>query len=266
MHCTDCETCLDEVSAGDPCPWCGGVSRSANACPDPATARGEAHIPPTTADSHFPNGSEETSVRDDHGHWVSRRNYLGQSSQEFGGSPIQGEDGVLQVCWVLQMALEQKEGLSFEGGFSVPPGPEEGVDAQALMADGSPFRVQVVGVIAEATQRSLRQQGHTSARKTADALAGEVCSALQKKTKSYPIAQKRKLVLALDATKSPGHAHKSVAQALKRNEQHLSVATCSEFQAVWLVGSTVDRTFRLDQSGKLTASGALQHGPPRPLA
>jgi hypothetical protein len=102
-------------------------------------------------------------------------------------------------------------------------------------------------VIAEATQRSLRQKGHTSARKTADELAGEVCSALQKKTKSYPIAQKRKVVLALDATKSPGHAHKSVVQALKRNEQHLSVATHSEFQAVWLVGSTVDRTFRLDQ-------------------
>jgi hypothetical protein len=196
------------------------------------------------ADSNLPDGSKETVVSSADFRSTTRSTPAG-TSHEFSGQPVRGEHDVLQVCEVLHEALRRR-GVTVVGKFRKPTGRERGIDAAGRTVDGLVLRVQVIGVIRQATMTQLGREGRASSGKNDLQLADEICDAVTRKTARYPATQRNEMVLALDAIRSPGHATRAVVEALRtgRCKNRLQL---SGFQSIWLVGPTADRTYQLDK-------------------
>jgi len=130
--------------------------------------------------------------------------------------------------------------------FRMPTGREGGFDAEGHTVDGSVIRVQVTGVLDQATMAQLGRAGHVSSQKNLVQLANEICDAIRRKIASYSVAQRNEVALALDAIRSPGHATSAVVEALRRGPCK-EILRSSGFQAIWLVGPTVDLTYLVDE-------------------
>ncbi|MFI7588804.1 hypothetical protein ACIB24_17185 [Spongisporangium articulatum] len=152
--------------------------------------------------------------------------------QTFAGRPPRHEDDVLEVCALLRAALVGL-GLSL-GPFVVDGGRVDDVDATADTADGDTIQLQVVRAAQEQVWRQLGREGQASSMTTDAELALAVVDAVKHKHGKYPMEQRARLVLAVDAIRAPGFALDGVVQRL-RADYRVELAEAG-FRAVWLIG------------------------------
>jgi hypothetical protein len=210
------------------------------ASPVVETARGRGSIPSARAvsHSHFDDGSESIVI----GSVEFRSSSLtgGEDQrQDFYGRAAQNEEEVLQVCRSLRAALN-RDGAAW-GTFRLPPSSHDDVDAIAEDGAGAILRVQVTRVERAAWQ-TLAREGQATSRRTVEELAADIRAAVESKL-GYPRAQRRELLLALDAIRSPGYVHDVVAAAFLAD--HREWAASLGYRAIWLVGPTAELTRQL---------------------
>jgi hypothetical protein len=80
-------------------------------------------------------------------------------------------------------------------------------------------------------------------RRSVQELAVDIRTAVESKSKKYSSAQRSKLLLALDAIRSPAYVHDAVLAAFLA--AHGPWVASLGYRAIWLVGPTVDLTRRL---------------------
>ena len=120
--------------------------------------------------------------------------------QSFEGPPPENETDVLQVCGTLREALSRRG--EHWGPFEVPDRVD---DVDAFARDGNKkLDAQVTRVEREAW-RELARTGSSDARRSPDELAEEIRAAVEHKSSQHGAAQRGALLLALDASRSPGH-------------------------------------------------------------
>jgi hypothetical protein len=66
---------------------------------------------------------------------------------------------------------------------------------------------------------------------------------IDNKARRYPPAQRKVLVLALDAIRAPGYTQRWVVDVIRN--QHTEQIAQFGFSAIWLVGPTAELTYRL---------------------
>lgn len=207
----------------------------------PETAHARVSLPPPRVVTHsrFDDGSESINVGSEEFRSSSITGSDDQR-QDFHGRPAQGEEDVLQVCRSLRAAL-QREGEAWDS-FSLPPSSQDDVDAIAQDGTGGVLRVQVTRVEHAAWERLARDRQATLQRTIGERVA-DIRAAVESKSKRYPPAQRSKLLLALDAIRSPGHVHDAVVEAFLRD--HGQWAAAVGYRAIWLVGPTAALTRQL---------------------
>lgn len=88
---------------------------------------------------------------------------------------------------------------------------------------------------------TLAQTGQATLQRSIEERVADIRAAVE--SKLYPDAQRRKLLLALDAIRSPGHVEDAVVAAFLAT--HGTWAVGLGHRAIWLVGPTVELTRRL---------------------
>lgn len=242
--CSDCEyeygneVTAEAIAAGRvTCPICGSTRISARALAGTAEAVVTAPSPRVATYSHYPDGTEEITVG---GEGFRSSSIAGGNDQrqEFHGRPAQNEEDVLQVCRSLRAAL-QREGQVW-GRFSLPPARTDDADAVAEDDAGAVLRVQVTRV-ERVAWGTLAQHGQATLQRSIDVRVADIRAAVE--SKLYPDAQRRKLLLALDAIRSPGYVEDPVVAAFLA--AHGAWAAGLGYRAIWLVGPTAELTHRL---------------------
>jgi hypothetical protein len=102
------------------------------------------------------------------------------------------------------------------------------------------IRVQVTRV-ERAAWGTLAQSGQATLQRSIEERVADIRAAVA--SKLYPDAQRRKLLLALDAIRSPGYVEDPVVAAFLAT--HGTWAAGLGYQAIWLVGPTAELTHRL---------------------
>jgi hypothetical protein len=217
----------DEPKAEDAAP----VAETAYARGSAASARAVTH-------SHFDDGSELIVVGSE-GFRSSSGAGGNDRRQDFQGHPAQGEEDVLQVCRSLQGALAL-QGETWDR-FS-PASSADDVDAVARNDAGAELRVQVTQV-ERAAWKTLAQARQATSQRSVEELVADIRTAVESKSRKHSPAQRSKLVLALDAIRSPGHVHEPVPTAFLTD--HGQWAAGLGYQAIWLVGPTAVLTRQL---------------------
>jgi hypothetical protein len=189
--------------------------------------------------SHFPDGREEIVVGSE-GFRSSSAAGSQDRRQEFQGRPAQGEEDVLQVCRSLRGALG-RHGETWSP-FASTPSPHDDADAIARNGAGAELRVQVTQVERDA-QKTLAQAGQAMSQRGVSELVADIRTAVKAKADKHAPAQRGKLMLALDAIRSPGHVHEPVPTRFLAD--HGQWAAGLGYQAIWLVGPTAELTRRL---------------------
>lgn len=243
-YCSDCEyqyvneVTAEAIAAGRvSCPICGSTHISARALAGTAEVVVTAPSPRVATHSHYPDGTEEIAVG---GEGFRSSSIAGgnHQRQNFHGRPAQNEEDVLQVCRSLRAAL-QREGQVW-ARFSLPPTQADDADAVAEDDTGAVLRVQVTRV-ERAAWGTLAQTGQATLQGSIEERVENIRAAVE--SKLYPDAQRRKLLLALDAIRSPGYVEDAVVAAFLAT--HGTWAAGLGYQAIWLVGPTVELTRRL---------------------
>jgi hypothetical protein len=212
-----------------------------DAAPVAETARVRVTVPPVrvVTHSHFEDGSELIVVGSE-GFRSSSGAGGSDRRQDFQGRPAQGEEDVLQVCRSLRGALAL-EGKIWDR-FSLTPSSADDVDAVARNDAGAELRVQVTQVERTAW-KMVAQAGQATSQHSVVELVADIWTAVKSKAKQHSPAQRSKLVLALDAIRSPGHVHEPVPTRFLVD--HGQSAAGLGYQAIWLVGPTAELTRRL---------------------
>jgi hypothetical protein len=157
------------------------------------------------------------------------------------GKSTTNEDGVPAVCERLVRVLV-KAGAHW--GAVVPNTAANDVDAWASAPDGTLLEMQVIRASVNAKRyAALTRRGQVEEALNCDDAADELCAAVMKKAK-YPIEQRRKLTLVLDATKLASHTFAQVFDSFHR--RHADTCKALEFGSVWVVGATDPAVTRLD--------------------
>jgi hypothetical protein len=206
-----------------------------------AHARATASAPRVVTVSHYPDGSEEIVVGSE-----GFRSSSDGRRQDFQGRAAQGETDVLQVCRSLRAALER--GGERWGRFEKPTTPTD-VDAIATNDKDQTLQVQVTQV-ERAAWNLLAPDRPVSLQRTVNELVAAIRAAVDakgdpspKRRKGIPRAQRKRLLLALDAIRSPGYVHEPVVAAFL--DQYREWAASLGFRAIWLVGPTAELTHQL---------------------
>jgi hypothetical protein len=126
------------------------------------------------------------------------------------------------------------------GPFSLPSTQADDADAVAEDTAGAVLRVQVTRVERTAW-RTLAQSGQATFDRGIEERVADIQAAVE--SKLYPEPQRRKLLLALDAIRSPGHVEDSVVVAFLA--AHGAWAAGLGYRAIWLVGPTTELTHQL---------------------
>lgn len=136
------------------------------------------------------------------------------------------------------------ERLNRDGGqwgpAVAPPPPEGGVDCVSRGPEGL-LEIQVTTPETE-IWKDLRQTGHVS-RASSDA-AGLVIAMRESVRRKGHVDGMADMILALDATRAPAYALRSVVAEFRA--KHADEASAVGYREVWVVGPTVDLVHRLD--------------------
>jgi hypothetical protein len=240
MFCPDCGEVLDDVDPADPCPGCGGNRRSANASAQSAMASGAAPQPMIIAHSHPGDVGEEITVGAPRYRSSSAAD-PGGGRQVFDGEPPRNEQDVQQVCGILREALAQV-GERW-GPFIVEPESSDS-DVDAVAGDGHDGRLQVQVTRAEQDiWGEVARTGGAETVETSERLASAIWSAITKKSKNLALAQRARLVLVVDANRTPGYLRRTVIEVFRAH--YGDQAADLGYKAIWLVGPTADLTRQL---------------------
>jgi hypothetical protein len=212
-----------------------------DAAPVAETAHARVSVPPVrvVTHSHFDDGSEEIVVGSE-GFRSSSGAGGEDRRQDFQGRPAQGEEDVLQVCRSLRGAIAH-QGETWDR-FSPALSSQDDVDAVARNDAGAELRVQVTQV-ERAAWKTLAQTRQATSQRSVEELVADIRTTVESKSKKHTPAQRSKLLLALDAIRSPGHVHEPVPARFLAD--HGPWAAGLGYQAIWLVGPTAVLTRRL---------------------
>lgn len=235
MFCPDCGQILDDVDVGDPCPECGGTRRSANA-PAGSASGTVAALDPTAVGHSQLVGGERIDVGSTAYRSSSVANAM-EDRQRLDGDRPQNEQDVEAVCGLLREAL----GLLGEnyGRFRVPLEVDD-VDCIADGLHGNSLRVQVTRVERKAWAEMARN-GSAESTETNEQRADAIIAAVM--AKRLPPQQRRQLVLALDAVRTPAYVRSDVVDVFR--DKYGSAAAQLGYQAIWLVGPSATLTVKL---------------------
>jgi hypothetical protein len=188
--------------------------------------------------SHLADGSERIDVGSRQFRASSHAG-PGADRQSFEGRSPRNEEDVSEVCAVLRVALRE-DGEEW-GVFELQEGQVNDVDAVAHNDTGR-LSVQVVRVEQE-VWAELGRSGQADRSIAAAGLAPAVLRVIDNKARCYPPAQRKVLVLALDAIRAPGYTQRWVVDVIRN--QHTEQIAQFGFSAIWLVGPTAELTYRL---------------------
>jgi len=152
------------------------------------------------------------------------------------GKSKQGEDGTEKIGNLL---IKKKYGdclvewdVLIQGRDSKQ---EAGYDIKAARG-GTNLKIQVTRV-ESAIWKILNNHGHVKKQVTLREAAEIVFQSYLNKEQKYPKALKKELILALDATETPGFAFDSITEIIKL--KYLSQFKKSDFMEIWLVGPSI---------------------------
>jgi len=207
------------------------TARDATAAPQTVHAGAGIPAPTITAESV---GEGVTSVVVGRGREFRSQSESGSTQrQQFAGSTPKNEDDVLEVCGVLQRALNVA-GASW-GPFSRCQGPEYDVDATSQNEHGSLIKVQVTRVVPGSTWEVVGRTGQATGSDDTETLSDHIHAAITKKVAKSTPGDRKNMVLALDAFRSPGYVAVQVLQAYK--VRHGTEAREFGYRGIWLVGT-----------------------------
>jgi hypothetical protein len=233
MFCPDCGEILDDVDPADPCPGCDGNRRSANV---PAqSAMGSVAAPQPTIITHSRPGDigEEINVGAPRYRSSSTADPKG-GRQVFDGEPPRNEEDVQLVCDILREALAQVG--KHWGPFIVEPETSDSdVDAVAEDGHGGHLRVQVTRAEQDIWEEVARTGGAETV-ETGEQRAAAIWYAITKKSKNLVLTQRARLVLVVDANRTPGYLRRNVIDVFRAH--YGDQATSLGYIAIWLVGPT----------------------------
>lgn len=159
------------------------------------------------------------------------------------GTPPQNEEDALDIAARLVRSLN-REGDSWS---EVEQGTAD-IDALAKDA-GPPARTLEMQVVRASTNKdiwkTMAQTGSAQKRMAVAECAHDLLQSITKKANKYPLAQRKRLTLILDAGRTPSHTFTTVHQHF-RNQSGTLCADFS-FSSVWVVGHTDALVARLDQ-------------------
>jgi hypothetical protein len=157
-----------------------------------------------------------------------------------GPAPRNEEDG-LQICGRLVRTLNKKG-----NDWSAPVEGKQDIDGYSTDPFGDELLMQVVRA---SNNTKLWQELNTVGSATIDydpgSAAREMMDAIRKKSKKYPAEQKRRMVLVLDAARTPSHTFQQVLDVFRT--KHREECQNAGFGQVWAVGPQDSLVERLDQ-------------------
>jgi len=250
MYCRQCGNRVDGlVSLGladgpAACPVCGCTSREFRKALSTSVTAGAGYSALTKHDGE--ERAFQESPRDNLAA-TGERQQDGLLSFTLEGTPRQGEADTLPACRILVDALNAA-GANWSPPQKRQGGTECGVDCISVdrRDPKKTLFVQVVRADVRsrfwhllAMRRKVGEQRITTGR-----ILKRLKRAIEQKRKKIADRDRSELTLALDATRLPAYAFKSVVE-----EFHLKLGSWAGqlgFQSIWVVGPTVGLTRRLD--------------------
>jgi hypothetical protein len=171
----------------------------------------------------------------------------GNLSYSLSGSSPQGEEDTLRACQILVTKLNEAGG-DWDQPSLVCDGP---VDCAAIDREDASCRLYIQVVRANVDSRSwatLNQTGKIEETGVAkQTLVEQIKAAIEAKAndRKLPMATRRGLVLALDATRLPASGFDSVVREFR--SKWGDWANKLGFDGIWLVGPLDSLTWRLDE-------------------
>ena len=249
VFCNNCGRRLDDIigsveSKRIPCPDCNSISRRFD-------EKCETKIGLTTSASMQHKRDDKTIGYSESGRksgLSADQSDTGDVSYTVTGKSPQGEEDTLQVCRILVETLNKK-GASWNS----PTAGEGVVDCQAMdkHLNDKILLVQVVHANIDSNfWKSLNREGKIIKTGKPEELADQLTQAIDSKAnnRKIPLASRKGLILALDATKLPAHGFDAVIEAF-----HTKWGAWSRtlgFDGIWLVGPSSTLTWRLDLKSK----------------
>ena len=244
VRCSGCELLLDEspglpAEERSPCPSCRSLGRRHSVTINEILAV-KSHL---SAIQERENQAIGFSESDRGGRTSSAELGVdGLIETLIRGSSPQGEEDTRSACELLLSVL-RSAGATFD---VVIDGPEP---ADGVLRDSSNHildqPVQVVRAVAtQSLWRALAQTGEGRVAQLIEEHAAELAAAIQHKATAHSSVQRAEFVLALDATRLPGHSLDAVVKSFR--DSRATWASSIGFRAIWLVGPSARLTWRLD--------------------
>lgn len=167
------------------------------------------------------------------------------AAEEFfvGGKPPRNEEDALGACQILVHALNQ---TGDTWGKVIVPDQTNTSDIDAHTSDehGHTLEMQVVRVVTDQRLwKDLHMLNEAHGENDMPHLVKTIEAAINKKASKLAPAQKKKLTLVLDCTRTPVFSFHAVAQAFRA--QSPIAADAAGFSSIWAVGPAVDLATRL---------------------
>ena len=164
----------------------------------------------------------------------------GRVSLVVSGLSPQGEEDSLPACRILIQAMNQAGASWSQPVESIEPDADcEATDSLTAVR----LKIQVVRAIEDPILwKALNQQGAIERMIEPADFVSLVRTAITKKLK-YPVAQRARLILALDANRLPAMTTYDVLTKIRTELKDWLPSI--GFQEIWLVGPLADLTFRL---------------------
>ena len=237
MFCPSCNTNLDGVPVGLPCPGCGGSRRSAAVSPEAVRAVLAVPSPTLITESELGSGRSETVVAGPEGRYVSRVDG-GEQTQDYEGGPSQNEENVPNALHRLRDTLNERAGFLL---WREHIGHDHvAVDGTLRSEDGQEIDCQVTRV-ERRTLAGRAATGRATSHEDNYSLAANVIVALESKLNSAD----PKMILVLDANDAPAYTDNPYIVEIARRVMS-ERGLLGRWAAVWLVGPTTRRTRCVD--------------------
>jgi hypothetical protein len=239
-----------------PCPNCGfvyqaDINDSETTCPGCSAhhfrKQFEARMLPfdTSGVIHMPQSDRE-AIR----YWEGGKRAgsvdvspIGRVDRSVSAGRKQGDwSSDLEVCNILTARLNQ-DGAAW-GSCKFGENEDTDVDCIAFDSRKNALRLQVTKPATEAVWSSLRKAGQTIDSKLVSVAVNELRDSIEKKANLYPLEQRERLVLALNAIETAEFVTSVVVASFRA--EFGAWARTLKFEAIWVVGPNEALTFRLD--------------------
>jgi hypothetical protein len=243
VFCKNCGQELDEalglpLDERNPCPSCGSMSRHfTKEFGGSLTLSGR-----LIGQKNSPDGTEAIRVADSQKQTIAADFDFDRSiSYNIKGRSYQGEAGVLDVCKIL---IEQLNAQGAQWGTLKLSEDRKGkIDCVAIDQEKE-LNIQVTRAVQDQELRkSLAKFAEVTRHITVTQAVEDLRSAVKHK-EDIPLVQRANILLALDATETPGHALSTIIKTFR--QRYGQEVRKLGFQAIWLVGPLSTLTAQLD--------------------